>query len=174
MLERLLGRKKTGAPDVGSVAPDFSLATLNGGRLKLSESLQNGPAVVAFFKVSCPTCRFTLPFLERLLAAYRNDSVSIWGISQNDAEKSRHFCEQFGVTLPIAIDGKDFHASKSYSFTNVPTILLIDREGRIRQRFSGFSKAGLIHLSEEIARLIGRPPEPVFLASELVPNAKPG
>jgi peroxiredoxin len=174
MFERLLGVHKAAAPDVGSVAPDFSLATMDGGRFSLSESWQASPVVIAFFKVSCKTCQFTLPFLERLHQAYRNDPAQFWGISQDNAENSRQFARQFGVTFPIAIDGEGYPASKSYVFTHVPTILLIDREGKIRQRFSGFSKAGLIQLSEGIASLISRPPEPVFLPNEAVPDAKPG
>ncbi|HVB34283.1 MAG TPA: TlpA disulfide reductase family protein [Patescibacteria group bacterium] len=174
MLERLFGHKKAAGPGVGDAAPDFSLATLEGGRFTLSELLQTGPAVIAFFKVSCPTCQFTLPFLDRLHLAYQNDPVEIWAISQDNANKSRKFREQFGVSFPIALDGEQFPASKSCGFSNVPTILLIDRAGQILHRFSGFSRADLIRLSEEIAKLIGRPPAPVFLAGELVPEIKPG
>ena len=96
------------------------------------------------------------------------------GISQDDAEKSSMFCEQFGVTFPIAIDAPAYLASKSYVFSSVPTILLVDRERAIRFRLTGFSKAGLIRLSEEIAHLANRPPAPVFLPNELVPETKPG
>ena len=56
----------------------------------------------------------------------------------------------------------------------MPTILLVDRDGTIRFRESGFSKAGLIELSEEIGRLLTKPPETVFLANERVPELKPG
>ncbi len=156
------------------MAPDFSLATVQGQVFTLSESLQKGPAVVAFFKVSCPVCQFTLPFLERIDQAYRDDPVTIQAVSQDNAEKSRLFGEKFGVTLPLAIDGQGFPVSKSYGFSTVPSIFLIDRDGRIRFQFCGFSKAGLIHLSEEIAALVARPPAPVFLAGERVPEMRPG
>lgn len=174
MLERLFGHSKDAAPAPGSAAPDFSLATVDGGRFTLSDAWQKSPVLIAFFKVTCKTCQFTLPFLDRLYRSYRNEPIAFWGISQDDAEKSRLFAEQFGVTFPIAIDGQGYPASKSYVFSHVPTILLVDGEGQIRQRFSGFSKTGMIRLSEEIAQMVSRQPEPVFLASELVPDAKPG
>jgi peroxiredoxin len=173
MLERLLGHAKP-APDAGSNAPEISLPSMEGARFTLSDSRQRGPVVIAFFKVSCKTCQFTLPFLERLHLAYGNDPLEFWGISQDNVENSRQFAQEYGISFPIAIDADGFSASKSYVFTHVPTILLIDRGGKILLRFSGFSKAGLIRLSEEIAGLIRRPPEPAFLASELVPDAKPG
>lgn len=174
MLERLLGRSKTKKPAEGSIAPDFSLATLDGGRFTLAESLQAGPVAIAFFEVFCPTCQLTFPFLERLHQAYRNDPVTLCGISQDDAEQSQQFSKQFGVSFPIALDDDELSASKSYVFHHVPAIFLIDRTGQIRLRFSGFSKASLIRLSEEIASLISRPPDPVFLPDEVVPEAKPG
>jgi peroxiredoxin len=173
MFEHLL-RKKSAAPDVGDPAPDFTLPTLEGGQFTLSEALQRAPQVIAFFKISCSTCQFTFPFLERLHRAYETDPVEFRGISQDNAENARLFCQKFGITFPIAIDADSYHASKSYVFHYVPTILLVDGQGIIRFRLTGFSKDGLIRLSKEIASLTVRPPAPVFLASERVPESKPG
>jgi peroxiredoxin len=174
MLERFVGKKKVEGPGVGQTAPDFTLPTAEGGTFTLSEALKKGPVVVAFFKVSCSTCQFTFPFVERLALRYRHDPVAFWGISQDDVEKTEAFRERFGVTFPMAIDQPEYAASRQYNFQSVPTILLIEPSGRVRQRLTGFSKAGLIRLSEEIGSLIGRSPEMVFLASELVPETKPG
>jgi peroxiredoxin len=173
MFERLL-KKKAPAPDVGDPAPNFTLPALEGGEFTLSEALHRAPQVIAFFKISCSTCQFTFPFLDRLHRAYEADPIEFRGISQDNAENSRLFCEKFGIGFPIALDLQPYAASKSYVFHSVPTILLVDRECAIRFLLTGFSKAGLIQLSEEIARLTNRPPAPVFLPSEIVPESKPG
>src|ERR1700722_15312320 len=55
---------------VGAKAPDFALKTVDGTRFCLSEELARGAVVLAFFKVSCPTCQYAFPFLERLHRAY--------------------------------------------------------------------------------------------------------
>lgn len=61
---------------VGAKAPDFELKTLDGKRVSLNEELARGAVVLAFFKVSCPTCQYAFPFLERLHRAYgRNDTT---------------------------------------------------------------------------------------------------
>lgn len=174
MLEHFWGKRKPAEPGVGDPAPDFALTMLGGGSFALSEELRKCPVVIAFFKVSCSTSQFTFPFLERLRHAYQEEPVSFWGVSQDKAEKSRAFCERLNVTFPVALDDASYSASKKYHFTNVPTILLVDREGKVRFRQSGFSRAGLIQLSEGIGRLIERQPAAVFLASELVPELKPG
>ena len=49
----------------GVAAPDFELKTLDGKSFSLSAELARGPVVLAFFKVSCPTCQYAAPFLER-------------------------------------------------------------------------------------------------------------
>jgi peroxiredoxin len=60
----------------GAEAPEFELKTLDGKRVSLGEELSRGAVVLAFFKVSCPTCQYAFPFLERLHRAYgRNDTA---------------------------------------------------------------------------------------------------
>jgi len=49
----------------GKTAPPIALATLDGEKVSLGEALKKGPVLAAFFKVSCPVCQFTFPFLER-------------------------------------------------------------------------------------------------------------
>jgi peroxiredoxin len=66
----------------GSRAPEFRLELLDGGTSTLAQILAGGPALLAFFKISCPVCQMTFPFLERLHA---DGAVRIFGVSQDDA-----------------------------------------------------------------------------------------
>ena len=50
----------------GHVAPGFTLKSLDGKEYELTKLLEKGPVVAAFFKISCPVCQFTLPYLQRL------------------------------------------------------------------------------------------------------------
>ncbi len=75
----------------GQKAPLFTLPDLSGSAHSLSEALQRGPAVIAFFKISCPVCQFTFPFLERLYKTYKGTVVTFWGISQDDATDTSEF-----------------------------------------------------------------------------------
>ena len=174
MLEHLWNRHKTQSPDLGETAPEISLEAIEGGRFVLTEAAAKGPTVLAFFKVSCGTCQFTFPFLERIHSAYRGQRVNFRAISQDDAQLSAQFARHYGVNFPIAVDPAPYAASRSYHFAHVPTILLVDRDRVVRFRSTGFSRAGLIRLSEEIGKLLGREPSPVFLASEAVPETRPG
>jgi peroxiredoxin len=75
LLKGRSGGRTMAALAVGAKAPDFELKTLEGRRASLNEELARGAVVLAFFKVSCPTCQYAFPFLERLHRAYgRNDT----------------------------------------------------------------------------------------------------
>ncbi len=54
----------------GTKLLSFLLPGLDGGNFSLQEALQRGPVLAVFFKVSCPTCQYTFPFLERIHKAY--------------------------------------------------------------------------------------------------------
>src|SRR3954467_7822186 len=92
----------------GSKAPGFSLKDSDGKAYSLEGLLAKGPVVSAFFKVSCPVCQFTFPFIERLHQRYGSERVTVLGISQDDARATKDFARQFGVTFPIALDEKGY------------------------------------------------------------------
>ena len=70
----------------GNVAQGFSLKSLDNQTFSLQTLLKRGPVVVAFFKISCPVCQFTFPFLERLHQRYSSNAVSSTGFDKKDLE----------------------------------------------------------------------------------------
>jgi peroxiredoxin len=158
----------------GNKAPNFELTSLDGKRVSLREALKRGPVVAAFFKVSCPVCQFTFPFLERLFKTYGSDRATFWAISQDDARDTRDFCTEYGVTFPALIDDDGYPASNEYGITNVPTFYLIAPDGSVQIDSVGFGKQALEKISGELARYLGRAVAPVFEPGEIVPDSKPG
>jgi peroxiredoxin len=158
----------------GSVAPNFSLKSIEGKQYSLSAAMKHGPVVVAFFKISCPVCRFTFPFLERLYKRYGGDGVTFLGVSQDDARATKRFVEDYGVTFPVLLDETGYPVSNGYGLTNVPTIFLIDSDAAIRVASMGFGKADLENIANELAARRQQAPAALFLADERVPDYKPG
>ena len=158
----------------GGIAPGFSLKALDGKEYSLGKLMQRGPVVAAFFKVSCPVCQFTFPFLERLYKRYGSDDVTFLGISQDNAADTRDFARKFGVTFPILLDEKGYPVSNAYGLTSVPTIFLIESEGAVKVSCAGFGKEDLEAIAKDLAERRKIALAPLFAANESVPAYKPG
>ena len=162
--------------NAGQPAPGFSLKGLDGKSYSLDALRENGPVVAAFFKISCPVCQFTFPFLERLYKRYGTDGVTFLGVSQDDAKATTGFAREYRITFPMALDEKEkgYPASNAYGLTNVPSIFLIEGDGTVRVSSMGFVKADLEKIASEQAERQKIAPVPLFQSNESVPAVKPG
>jgi peroxiredoxin len=160
--------------EIGQTAPGFSLKALDGKEYTLASRLEYGPVVLAFFKISCPVCQFTLPFLERLFERYGSDRVSFLGISQDDARNAKEFNQEYGVKFPTLIDESGYPVSNAYGLTNVPTIFLVSPDGRVQVQCMGFGRGDLEKIAAELAQHGAQVPTPLFGKDEIVPDYKPG
>lgn len=158
---------------VGRRAPDFELARLENGAAGrtslLTELVAAGPVLLVFFKSSCPVCQMTLPFLERVHRGRAPGSLSIYGVSQDDAETTEEFSGQFGITFPMLLDTEEsgYPASNAYGIGHVPSLFLVERDGKIAWSLEGFNK-------REIAAVAAQAGVNPFAADENVPEWKSG
>lgn len=159
----------------GAKAPDFELSTLDGKRFILREELTRGPVVLAFFKVSRPTCQYAFPFLERLEQAYGSQGVRIIGISQNDATPTAAFIKEFGVTFPVLLDDTDrYPVSNAYGLTNVPSIFWIGQDGEIEVSSVGWIKVDFEAINRKMAESRKVPAAALFKQGEEVRDFRAG
>jgi len=153
----------------GDKAPDFELQDLSGKRHNRAEISGGKPVLLAFYKVSCPTCQYTFPFLERIYRGRANGDIGMYAISQDDAESTREFDQEFGITLPTLLDTEEegYPASNAYGLAHVPSLFLVEPDGRISLAITGFDKKGM----EDLGRQLGKEP---FEPGEYVPEWKSG
>lgn len=158
----------------GQMAPPFMLTATDSKLYSLQKALTQGPVLAVFFKVSCPTCQYTLPFIERLYQQFREKGVEIWGVSQDSAQDSERFAKEFGVTFPILIDGDHYRTSLEYGFKYVPTLFLIAANGHVEFSGDGFCKADLLEVERFFAKHFSVNLGELFKPNEQVPEYKPG
>jgi peroxiredoxin len=133
---------------VGSKAPDFELNDVDGGSYRLSEALARGPVALAFYKASCPTCQFTFPYIQKIFEkAGVREGFTLWAVSEDDADETKSFIQQHGLTFPVLIDEYPYPVSVAFGMEFVPGIFLIQRDGEITVSDFGFTKAGLNQLA---------------------------
>jgi len=159
----------------GKIAPDFSLNTLEGKPFSLKSALADGPVVLAFFKVSCPTCQYAFPFFERLFQSYKNKNVTLVGVSQNSAKETAAFAREFGVTFPILLDDiSSYPVSNAYGLTNVPTVFWIGQDGEIEVSSVGWVKSDYQAINQKFAEIGKVSPAVLFRVGEEVRDYKAG
>jgi peroxiredoxin len=134
----------------GARVPEFRLARLDGGEASLHDLIANGPILLAFFKISCPVCQMTLPYLDRI---HSPNTLPIYAVSQNDEDDTRYFHQHFGVNLPTLLDREEngFPVSNAFGISNVPTMFLIERDGTVSRVIEGWVRKDI----ESLAALSG-------------------
>jgi peroxiredoxin len=159
----------------GKAAPDFTLTTLDGIPFTLKSALAQGPVVLAFFKVSCPTCQYAFPFFERLFKSYKNKGVTFMGVSQNDTRDTAAFAKEFGVTFPLLLDDTSrYPVSNAYGLTNVPTLFWIAPDGEIEVSSIGWVKSDFETINRKLAETGKVAPAALFRPDEEVRDFKAG
>ena len=143
----------TAKSDIGSeAAPDFTLYTLDGEEVKLSDYL--GKVVILdFWATWCSPCRKGIPDLISIQNEYNDDLVVI-GISLDQPATQNEmvpFIKNYGINYPIVLGNIEVSAAYG-NIQAIPTSFVIDKEGNIINKHIGLvPKSTLI---EEINLLL--------------------
>jgi len=173
-LARIFGGPRLNRLEAGAQAPDFTLQGIDGKSYSLYQALRKGPVLLAFFKESCPTCQFTLPFLERIHRGIKDgNSTQLWGISQNDISETRGLARELGLSFPLVADEGGYPVSNNYGLTNVPSLYLVNPDGAIRLGSHGFSRKDLETVADYFSESQDEPIT-VFQPGEQIPDFKAG
>lgn len=150
----------------GALAPLFELPRLDGGTASLAELTAQGPVLLVFFKITCPVCQFTLPYLNRV---HRAGTLPVYGISQNQPEDTREFLQEFGIEFPILLDGEvaGYPVSNDFGISSVPSLFLVEPGGRIARTIEGWNR-------KEMEWLAGRAATAIIRQGDNVPEWKAG
>ncbi|GIV61178.1 MAG: hypothetical protein KatS3mg044_0044 [Rhodothermaceae bacterium] len=140
--EATLPAAETEAPEkapsyLGQTAPDFTLPTLDGQTFRLAD--HRGKVVLLnFWATWCGPCVIETPELVALYNDLKDRGLVVVGISLDEEgfEVVKPFAEEFNVTYPMVVD--DGAVAEAYGgIYGLPTTFVLDKEGRIQQRFIG-------------------------------------
>lgn len=95
----------TGSPAVGDEAPDFTLPDVRGGRVSLTDILQNGRAALVFYRGGwCPICNKQLARLTERYAEFQQRRVEILAISNEEVRHGKKVLDKIGPPYPLLLD----------------------------------------------------------------------
>lgn len=123
----------------GNLAPDFTLPTLEGDKLTLSE--YRGQKIILNMWASwCPPCIAEMPDMQEFYTNHQTDGIEILAINMTESEKNienvSKFIEDFSLTFPIVLDEKS-QVADLYQVTTIPTTYILDSKRRVEQKIVG-------------------------------------
>ncbi len=122
-----------------TTAPNFELLSLDDKKINL-ERFKGQLVLVDFFTKSCYPCMLALPGLQALHEKYKSKGLKVIGINIYDKKEDGiiPFLSKRRITYPVLLGGRD--VGENYSISVIPTIYLIDKNGKIIFSFDGYEK----------------------------------
>ena len=136
------------------LAADFTLPVVDGGSLQLS-SLRGKVVVLDFFATWCNPCAAQIEYLKDLESVYSESQVVIVSIDMDDDEGEdvlSAYKAQKGITWDVVRNGGDVASKPGYEVVSIPTMVIIDQDGRITFREVGITSDSVLKV--EIDKLL--------------------
>lgn len=126
-------QQRVGNAQVGEPAPDFTLPTLEGDTVSLSD-YRGRPVLMNFWATWCAPCRREMPELVRVYNTHRDEGFVVLAVDladQDSIDDVRAFVEEFDMTFPVLLDETGAVYNELYRLLGLPMSVFVDREGII-------------------------------------------
>src|SRR6202521_6268167 len=155
-MARRSGRLPTPRITRSTVAPDFSLESLEGKTMRLSDF--RGKAVLLnFWATWCGPCKIEMPWFVELQNQYASQGFQIIGVAMDEASKEDigKFAKDMGVNYPILI-GKEAVGDQYGGVPALPETFVIGRDGKIVDKILGLR--GKAEIEDSIKKALNTRP----------------
>lgn len=147
-------------------APDFSLASVAGGSIRLGDLHAHGQALLLFASEECPTCVLTLRRLAPIVPELTAAGVRVAAVFEDPLEVAARVARRTRFAGPVLSEPSPYEVSRAYELQSLPTAVLVDRAGQEIGRVVGWDADG-------IASLLARAGASAHLTDQ-APRRKPG
>lgn len=122
----------------GTLAPDFELPDLYGNPVRLSD-LRGRVVLLNFWASWCLPCQAAMPDLSALSKEYGSDhNFVVLTINMEEHPAAvRAFAQRFNISTPLLLDKDGQLSANTYEIRSLPTTIIIDREGHVRDQWIG-------------------------------------
>ncbi len=138
-------------------AADFTLRTVEGKNFRLSDHLRKDIILLNFWATWCTPCLGEMPELEKLHQTMKAEGVQIIGVSMDGPESVANVqptVRRLGVTYPVLLDEETRVVGLYNPRRDAPYTVIIDREGRVAQRFVGYAPGDEAKLEDALRKLL--------------------
>lgn len=130
-------------PEQGALAPDFTLFTLEGEQVSLSD-FRGQPVLINFWATWCGPCRLEMPAIQARYERYTQDGLVVLAVNFDEpAGDVERFRDEFGLTFPLLLDPGAM-VQKLYRNRSYPSSFFVDAQGVIQVQHIGVMTEGQI------------------------------
>jgi len=138
---------------VGAPAPDFTLSTIGGPNMRLSEHAGR-VVMLNFWATWCGPCRQEMPALQTIYSRYEQAGFSLLGINMDaEPDEARRMAESLGVSFPLLV-GDAKSVAQLYDVRAMPVTVLIDRDGQVRYVHQGYKPGYEADYLDQVRQLL--------------------
>lgn len=138
-----------------------------------SELVSYSSTLMTVVKKDCPTCMYTLPFIERLNKLY-GESALVVLLAQEDEVGAREMAIEHQLNVPILLDESPYSIGETLELDFVPSGFLFSRGGMIDQSFEAFDLESFEKINKKLSQLANKRLQPLFKANESIVPFRPG
>lgn len=139
----LVGLPAQAAPELAytvtpwqGATPPFQALDTQGKTWRLDE-LKDRAVLINFWASWCEPCRAEMPTLQQIADLYGPDKLLVLALNfKEHPNRAIQFAATTGLNLPVLLDPQG-QTARAWGVKVFPTTLLIDRQGRARQRVQG-------------------------------------
>lgn len=139
-------------PAAAERAPDFHLVAADGTSLSLAD-LRGQVVLLNFWATWCPPCKAEMPDLAALYRDYGTEhAFTVVGINvQESLAEVQAFADQNAIPFPLLLDPDGAVSGKAYPIRSLPTSMIIDRDGYVRNMWTGqIPKAAMLARLQQV------------------------
>jgi peroxiredoxin len=116
---------------------EFTLPDLRGEPTRLAD-FKGNVVLLNFWATWCGPCREEIPTLQKLFNDYHRKNFVIVGVAGDvqGQEVVASFAKKQQLTFPVVLDQRN-EVSQQYRVRSIPTVYLLDRQGRIAGMYVG-------------------------------------
>jgi len=141
---RRAGSDQAETPMKNKVAPDFTLETLDGKKVRLSD-LRGKAVLLNFWATWCGPCKIETPWLVELQNQYGSQGLQVVGVAMDDSGKEEiaKFAKEMGMNYPVLL-GKEAVGDAYGGIPYLPESFFIGRDGKIVKKIMGIDSRSVI------------------------------
>ena len=147
-----------GTASAGEKAADFTLRSIEGTEVKLSD-YRGKVVMVNFWATWCGPCKVEMPHLDKMDKDFEAKGFEVISISTDDARASskvKPLIKRGGYGFTVLLDKDTSVVSQYNPAKTLPYNVLIDREGNIFKVYQGYNPGDEKEMRHDVEQLLGQ------------------